>query len=250
MRKSAAPKFAKESDLCRAFIDDVERQYSGRWVPYAETGGFDLLLVRKADGLQLGIEAKLKLNPKVVSQALRYWRYAETGPDYRAVLVPVTDLGDMGDICRALGIGVMRQHHPAAGRWASYLSLPDPAYSHSEWMPWYPMNRITLPDYIPDVTAGSSAPMTLSSWKIAAIKAQILLEERPLSRADIKALGLSPSRWFDRYTGFLKPIDNGYVASSYMPDFARQHPTNYEQIKADKGKWMASLLKTLELASP
>lgn len=250
MKKSTAPKFAKESDLCRAFIDDVEKQYAGRWVPYAETGGFDLLLVRKADGLQVGIEAKLKLNPKVVSQALRYWRYAETGPDYRAVLVPSCDLREMGDICRALGIGVIRQRHPDEGRWYSYLSLPDPAYSTSDWMPWYPMNRVTLPDYIPDVTAGSSAPMTLSSWKIAAIKVQILLEHRPVSRADIKALGLSPSRWFDRYTGFLKPDSGGYVASSYMPDFAKQHPTNYAQIMADKEKWIASLPKTLELSTP
>lgn len=69
------PEFAKESDLCAAFIAAVSRpaeRYEierDRWVVYPETADFDILLRREADGAQIGIEAKLRLNAYVVSQA-------------------------------------------------------------------------------------------------------------------------------------------------------------------------------------
>lgn len=234
-------KFALESDLCAAFIADLARQ-EPRWVAYAETAGWDILLAHQ-DGTQIGIEAKLKLNAKVVSQALKRWAYWDTGPDFRAVLVPAGDAGDMGTICDHVGIHVIHQA-PLEGRWGTrYLSLPSGSYWGHSWHPWHPMKRHALPDYVPDVTAGSAAPQTLSHWKIAAIKVQIILETRKVQRADIKALALSPSRWFDKFSGFLTPADGGYVASSYMPDFAKAHPTNYAQIKADAPKWMPDVEK-------
>ncbi len=66
----------------------------------------------------------------------------------------------------------------------------------------------------------------------------IVLEERPVTRADFKHLGLSPSRWTDPFTGWLKPTDAGYVRGPGIPDFAAHHPLNYAQIKADRAKWM------------
>ena len=63
-----------EAALCAAFIAAAtvtpKRTDHAQWVAYPETGGFDILLVRQTDGVQIGIEAKLALNPLVVSQVL------------------------------------------------------------------------------------------------------------------------------------------------------------------------------------
>lgn len=78
-------RFEKESDLCAAFVSTVPKN----WVIYPETGGFDLVLVEEATGVQIGIEAKLALNAKVIknncanrtSRGTRQWRPA--GPTGR-----------------------------------------------------------------------------------------------------------------------------------------------------------------------
>lgn len=99
------------------------------------------------------------------------------------------------------------------------------------------MQRCALPDYVPDVAAGSSAPVKLTDWKVKAIKLAVLLETRAVTRADFKALGLDPSRWTDRHTGWLVAGDAGYRPGPGMPDFKAQHPRNYEEIRADIAKW-------------
>ena len=101
-----------------------------------------------------------------------------------------------------------------------------------------PQTRCVLPDYVPDVVAGASAPVALTAWKVNAIKLAILLETRPVTRSDFQALGLSPSRWTDPWTGWLQKTPRGYVRGERMPDFQKQHPRNWEEIKADGAKWM------------
>ena len=54
--------FAKESDLCAAFLASLPEG----WTAYPETAGFDILLGREVDGFQIGIQAKLRLNAKVI----------------------------------------------------------------------------------------------------------------------------------------------------------------------------------------
>lgn len=78
--------FPSEAELCRVFL---ARGVDAAWTAYPETGGWDLLLSRKADGFQIGIQAKLQLNFDVIDQCLtdRYNACAP-GPDCRAVLVP------------------------------------------------------------------------------------------------------------------------------------------------------------------
>lgn len=81
--------FPTEAALCEAFIRDV--QAIRGWIVYPETAGFDILLVREDTGHQLGIEAKLRLNEKVIDQILPSdWSNLcnDEGPDWRAVLVP------------------------------------------------------------------------------------------------------------------------------------------------------------------
>lgn len=250
--------FAKESDLCAAFIADATKD--GKWVAYPETAGFDIVMVRAADGIQVGIEAKLVLNVAVLLQALpKYrWEGGVTGPDYRAVLVPADKCSTgLPDLCEALGITVIRQRgaHADDGAYPHlrYVqetfrpSLPDERWGRVDgWHEWCPVNRCELPAYVPDVGAGMSAPVALTTWKVQAIKLAILLEERPVTRKDMKALRLSPSRWTDGWTGWLTPTPAGYVANKSMPDFKGQHPVNYEQIKADKAMWVAAEITKTE----
>ena len=68
---------------------------------------------------------------------------------------------------------------------------------NGEWHDWCPNQRCKIPDYVPDVAAGRSAPLQLTEWKVRAIKLAIILEERPVTRADFKALKLHPQRWLD-----------------------------------------------------
>ena len=91
--------FEKETDLCAEFMKRVPSE----WVVYPETGGFDIVLVRKEDGFQIGVEAKLKLNGKVISQAAEYagsWYSCQSGPDCRAVLVPDSASSDLAVVCK------------------------------------------------------------------------------------------------------------------------------------------------------
>lgn len=80
----ASPLFDTEAALCAAFIAWAARY---GWVAYQEWADWDVLLV-SSGGVQLGIEAKLTLNMKVLLQTLpERWAWRDTGPDYRAVLV-------------------------------------------------------------------------------------------------------------------------------------------------------------------
>jgi hypothetical protein len=251
--------FVTEADLVKAFCSCVERYNARRdkhdWAIYAETGGFDLLLACRRTGVQVGVEAKLALNLKVISQALEGsdLSYVEHGPDYRAVLVPrgPSVQKGIGTICRRIGLTVLTvygyktswrgTHSP---EWQAYPSLPDEdgglLWDLREWHPWLPAKRIELPEYIPDVEGGHSSPIALTNWKIRAIKLMILLDRNGrVSRGDMKALGISPTRWTDSYHGFLKADADagGYVRCSRTPDFRAQHPRNYVEIEADFEKW-------------
>lgn len=242
--------FATEADLVAKFCElidpDNRRNPSNlpKWTPYHETAGWDLLLVGEA-GAQIGIEAKLSLNPKVLDQALP-GRWADVaGPDFRAVLVPGDGLQNhMDTIARHLGITVIRVSSRSGwnGKQTYDFSphLPDlkSPYDRQDWPDWLPARRCNLPDYVPDVTGGHSAPVALTDWKIRAIKLLIILERRGyVTRRDMKALSISPSRWTDAWHGFLAAGEGGYVRNGRTPDLKAQHPTNWAQIEADYETW-------------
>lgn len=233
--------FSKERDLVAAFCAAIPQRISEKWTCYHETAGFDLLLAH-ASGVQCGVEAKLTLNPKVLDQALPS-DFAIEGPDYRAVLVPASKCQHhMTRIARAIGVQVIAFD----ARWFRDEWLPDPNRSFliDRWPNWCPERRCTLPDYVPDVIGGDSAPVQLSIWKIKAIKLLIVLERTGLvTRGDLRALKLSPTRWTDHYGGFLSPRPDlgGYVRNARTPDLKAQHPTNWAQIEADFETWSKAL---------
>lgn len=238
MAKPKPKPFETEVALCAAFIELVDKRV---WTPYAETGGWDILLVRRSDGYQIGIEAKLALNLDVINQAIEQhggWMAVAEGPDTRAVLVP-GGTAKLGHICDYVGLVVIvMQSAMNYSRPRFYPALPEKAdqwRGSDDWHEWCPTKRHTLPEYVPDVAAGASAPIQLTDWKIKAIKLAVLLEKRGhVSREDFKHLSLDHRRWIANE--WLVASPNGYVAKG-APNFKKQHPTVYAKIAGEFDKW-------------
>lgn len=239
--------FATEVDLCAAFIAALPKG----WTPYAETAGFDILLVRAADGVQIGVEAKLKLNAHVVSQALEdggYWRCDRPNPDFRAVLVPAADAGSFQRIADYIGFTVLMMSPSRddgyGPSWKSkpsfYPGLPNENGFHDrDWHDWSPSSRCSLPEYVPDVAAGDSAPIQLTDWKIAALRIEATVEIRGhVTRADFAAHRIDHRRWMARENGWLRNEAGKLVPGPRFPNFKAQHPRVYAEIVADAEKWL------------
>jgi hypothetical protein len=240
-RKQARQSFAREADLCSAFLRALERDYAGKWKVYAETEGWDILLVRRKDGFQIGIQAKLALNIAVINQCLEYGKSScEVGPDCRALLVPPPTGSNFQAICQYMGLTIISVL-PQQGRIEPRLPGLSTRSPTSPWHEWCPVSRHPLPAYIPDVVAGASSPVRLTPWKIKALKITALIELRgSVSRSDFKHLGLDPRRWTAR-EGWLLASSAGYVPGKRTPNFAGQHPVVYSQIKTDFPKWAPPL---------
>jgi hypothetical protein len=239
--------FATEAAMCAEFTRQLKNgRYRKEWTAYAETAGFDMLLVH-GSGMQIGVEAKLSLNVKVLTQALpEPWQESKgIGPDFRAVLVPrdASQVG-LGAISARLGltiISVWPEHQVKdGGRVISSgfaPSLPSDDWHDYRWFDWCPAERCRLPDFIPDVEAGHPAPVKLTSWKIGAIKLAVLLERRGfLTPHDFKHVNVSSSRW-TQSNWLQRGPERGVWLKGKLPDFRAQHPTNFAQIEADFEKW-------------
>lgn len=237
--------FATEVELCAAFLAALP----AGWTAYNETAAWDILLVRDADGFQIGIQAKLKLNAHVIAQCLEEygaWAADRAGPDCRAVLVPDGQVG-FESIARYIGFTIIRVQ-PACdigSRWERKPSfrpglLGEPV-SDREWHEWMPAKRHKLPQYVPDVPAGAPAPVQLTPWKIKALKLMVLAETRGfITRHDFKHLALD-HRPFISAEGWLRPtgVRGQYQVHHPAPQSLKaQHPRVYEEIKADAASWM------------
>lgn len=234
------PRYATEAALCADFIAWVKgegvrirNEERGRWTAYAETEGWDILLVAD-DGTQIGIQAKLKFNMKVLHQSIpgswEAWR--ESGPDYRAVLVPEHDGAD-ADICGALGLMLFYPRH------STYETRPQfhpdiwDRYQQA-WHYWSPRKRCELPEFVPDVIAGDSAPLQLTKWKIAALRIAATLEVRGhVTRQDFKEYSIDPRRWTGPGGWLLPGAVPGQFVRAPSLDFDAQHPTVYAQVLAE-----------------
>ncbi len=230
--------FEKETDLCAAFISKLPEE----WTAYPETGGFDIVLVRKEDGFQIGVEAKLRLNAKVINQVaegVSTYSVTASGPDCRAVLIPYGVTTDLAGICKLLNITVItvrKQEWDGEFQFYPYLPRTDSDWSHRDWRELCPHSRIDLPDWVPDVIAGDKAPVALTAWKVAAIKIAITLSKRGfVTRKDFGHFDISMSRWTQ--SGWIVSGNKGEWVAGSMPDFRSQHPVNYPQIEADYEKW-------------
>ena len=227
--------FKLESDLCAAFLSALPPE----WTAYPESCGWDILLVRKKDGAQIGIEAKLKLNAAVLTQAIERsaWSADSRGPDFRAVLVPSYEV-TMRSVAAYIGIVVIGVRKMGM---RSYFDPFLPGDAHAQdWPDQFPTQRHQLPEYVPDAVAGTPSPLTLTPWKIAAMRLCILLERRGyVVRTDFKHLHLDHRRWIAAGSGWLEPdnINKCWRRGFRCPDLKSQHPRNWEEIAADFERW-------------
>lgn len=231
--------FKTESDLCSAFVAALPKA----WTSYNESAGWDMLLVR-ADGFQVGIQAKLRLNPVVLAQCLSGSRYRDdyAGPDCRAILVPWGGINiGMQTLAPYVGITIIRMgadHHRA-----KYMRRPfDPALPgdgyDDYWFEQAPTKRCKLPEYVPDVVPGKPSPVQLTQWKIGALKIAVLLEANGyVTRKDFRHVGIDHRRWIAPGVQWLRVDDGKFVPANRLPNFKAQHPVVFEQVKADLPKW-------------
>lgn len=247
MKKRVA-QFASEAEMCALFIavatgevanSDHRARPSG-WKAYSEAWG-DILMVREADGFQVGIEAKLRLNDDVIFQAME-GRNSPTmpGPDCRAVLVPHgTGSRLHHEACLRFGIQVItitaepERYQPLV---QPTLPLRDDGCWDGRWPEMLPAARVALPAFIPDVAAGRPAPLQLTAWKIKAIKIACILERRGwLCRQDFKHIQIDHRRFLD--SQWLAVVDGAWRRGPAWPDFRKQHPRNFGEIDALFDDW-------------
>jgi len=239
--------FDKEADLCTAFIETLPKG----WTAYPETGGFDLVLRRDVDGFQIGVEAKLRLNAKVILQAAEttsHWDVASPGPDCRAVLIPEGVSLDLSGLLPRLGLTCIRMRADRGKHKEGWTTnpfqpqLPDTKWDDGQWFECCPAERIVLPDWVPDTGAGNPAPVSLTPWKVKAIKIAVTLNKRGyVTRRDFQHFQISMSRWMQD-GWLLKTASGGWIAGRTFPDLRARHPTNYGQIEADYDRWKNPVL--------
>ena len=220
--------FETEAALCDAFMAWARTE---GFTVYPETAGWDILLVA-SDGLQLGVEAKLALNLKVIAQALRglVWS-ADRGPDFRGIVVPSVPEG-VDEILVASGLEVFSPQR-SWRRDGEVWTFDRQHHYNSEMFDWNPKERCELPDYVPDVPAGVPAPRTLSPWKVGALRVLAMLEVQGyVTRQDVVLCKNDPRRWCAN-DGWLKQMGEGKWGPGRAPRFDLDHPDIYAQIIAD-----------------
>lgn len=204
----AKSKFKTESEMCAAF----QRQMKAcGWRVFPETSGFDILLVAGStarwgatwkkqlveEGLQIGVEAKLRPNIKVLYQSLPMRHGARSGPDFHMVLTP-THSSEFVAVAGRLGILVASITPEIRFKGDNDLRMP----------PLFPFARCLYsePCWVPGVevemSAGAASPRTISPWKLKAVRFCIEAEKRDfVTASDFAEAGLSAStfvrqRWF------------------------------------------------------
>ncbi|SDR11298.1 hypothetical protein SAMN04515695_2832 [Pseudovibrio sp. Tun.PSC04-5.I4] len=244
--------FASESDMCAHFIKLLPEE----WIVYPEWANWDILLIRKSDGLQIGVEAKLRLSAKVISQAGESAHEVDQpGPDCRAVLIPKGSNLDFQPVCKLLCLQIIEIESPESKRLSTkhwyHPNLPKPgrASSAGYFKEFYPQSRHLLPEIVPAVPAGKSSPIKLTPWKIKAIKLDVLLKRHGVvTRKIFKALGLSTTlflysdkKWMQR----CQP-KGAWERGPNFPDLQKGCEENYEELEKRYTTWS----KTLPLEEP
>lgn len=187
-----------EEELCSLFAADARKN---GWAVYPEQGTWDLLLVRgsgKAAVVQVGVQAKLKANLHVLSQALppisrsyRNKKQFDSGPHYRVVLIGsypgrkpkqqftysqmfyhlAVFLKIVVADCRFpqwINAGYAGNKHIGRTRY-SYRGRLDLRHYR-----WKSDQLVWIPPFVPDLPAGVKSPQTVSPWKLAAVQLENL----------------------------------------------------------------------------
>lgn len=259
--------FKTEAELCQAFLSCIPKA----WVAYPESCGFDIVLVHKESGAQIGIEAKLTLNAKVLVQVTENRERLAQGPDFRAVLVGKI-VAENAIIAGRLGVKILTlvprrdprgyshclpRGYPESdwvvnrgGDWLPEFAEYKPHrglswWSGRDWEDEAPVERLKLPDYVPQVAAGVPSPVKLTDWMIQAIRMCILVQRLGVvSAKHFKDLKLSQSRWSEGRWLEKDSTRGLWRAGRNFPaeTFRKTHPVSWAQIEADWPIWGAKFL--------
>lgn len=202
-RRKKVAAYTCEAELCEQ-LRGVAR--AAGFKVYAETGGHDLLLIAGPDckgfreGDQIGIQAKLVENIKVLSQALPAKGIYSQGPHYYAVLVPHATQ-EFRQVAYAAQISVLEG------------CRLDSRYALSDFVRvrWFRQDHMAKPCWVPDcevheLKAGVAGPVQITKWKMQAIKLCMVGVERGyLTTRDFKDHGIEMSRWLAK--GWIEGYD-------------------------------------------
>lgn len=212
-----------EAELCRRFIAYAEPQ---GWKAYAETGGWDIVLVK--DGVQIGVQAKLRFNATLMRQLLP-GNHGRRGPNYIAALLPNSD-SDVSQVLEQCGVIYFYPHNNM--QWDDRITQYAPLDLGLQYRPqWDFEEQIELPEYLPDVPAGDSAPVQLTPWKVGALRLFAMIEHQGFAtKNDMDRILVNPrffvqSEWiaYDRHA-------KRYIKGPKEPRAVKQHPQVYQQI--------------------
>lgn len=191
-----------ESAMCAALVPVYE---AAGFTVYPETSGWDQLLVA-ADGLQVGIQAKLRANFDVLNQARIPWPWQTvTGPDVRAILIPRAPVGFASLATTGLGLWVIEAEDYMEGSSASHC-WATPGAAFRSLCSSAPLAKTTqrcwLPPFVPAVPAGVPSPRQVTKWRVRAIAlCDRLRAQGYVTRRDFKDLKLSLQLWLQPRAG-------------------------------------------------
>ncbi len=182
-------KFKLESELCEYFIG-IAKEYG--WTIFPEQNDWDFIMVR--NGIQVGVQAKLKANKKVLTQCLPRLLYNGNGPQYRAVLVGEHKGRSLKSrrendnlfytLAKHLKIIVFdasRTELLTAGFGYNLAKLSGNRYGyqlHLRHYHWKPSELEWLPDFVPTLPSGVPSPKTVSKYKMAMLELREIEKER------------------------------------------------------------------------
>lgn len=205
-QKKFSNPYKLESELCNVLIQHAR---DNGWKVYPETSGFDILLAK--NGIQIGVQAKLKDNLEVLAQAIDWnnkysdYRYATAEPDIRAVLVP-TASRDFYKIASALGIYIIKgatlkwDHYRGTCEWVGEIDRQTSLDKYNRKYLTNPKKKCWTPDIEIDVPAGVKSPKQVTPWKVNSVRLCFLLRERGyLTSKDFKEVRVAISLWKDKW---------------------------------------------------
>lgn len=210
-KESVRHDFKVEADLCTLLSERAREQ---GWHVHPEIPGHDLLLVATPEvktvnaraGDQIGVQAKLRPNFEVLTQAMpRTW--GNKGPHFHAVLVPVASK-EFDQVATRCGIVVMEATRRVWSQnencWVRTRGighelryLPPSMRHYYDSMEWHPEVEILVP-------AGVKSPRTVTPWKVNAVRFCLEAVERGfITTDDFRKAGLSMTVW--RQKNWIEP---------------------------------------------
>lgn len=181
--------------------ESFDKRYNGdsnEWKVYPEFAGYDFILVNAA-GVQIGVQAKLRLSLEVIEQILPYQSEKDL-PDHLAILVPRSQVSKRAKMVQKLfwklGLILLNESGviPSKGRRMNRLRKNT--------------KRLELPSHVGNLMPGGKCPRALSKWKIGAIKLHYLAMKNPtITFKQFREHGQTPDFWIDK--GWAERVDRG-----------------------------------------